>query len=99
MITDLKVILCEYDGVLDVKLCKTSHTNMVLLNGIREVLMRVDEISKHKILHLVKVGSGQTILITMQGRRPLCLRCRTVGHVRRDCEQNRTFARVVGQQD
>ena len=85
--------------MLDVKLCKTSRTNMVTLNGTREVLLRVDEILKHKIRHLVTFGSGQSTPITMQGPPQLCLRCRIVGHVRRDSGQMRTFARVVGQQD
>ena len=94
-----KAVLCDYGEVLDVKLCKTSHTNVVTLNGTREVLLRVDEVSKQKIPHLVTFSSGQCMLITMQGRPPLCLRCRMVGHVRRDCEHNRTFAKVVRQPD
>lgn len=44
--------------------------------------------------HLVEFGSGQCVLITMQGRPPLCLKCRCVGHVRKDCT-SRSWAQVV----
>ena len=55
------------------------------MNGMREVLLKTDEVQKQKIPHLVKLGSGQSILVTMQGRPPLCLKCHDVGHTCKDC--------------
>lgn len=84
--------------MIDIKLCKSSHEKVVAMNGVREVLLRTDEIRKQKIPHLVNFQSGQSILITMQGRPPFCLKCRELGHVRRNCPNNRSFARVATQE-
>ena len=91
----LKAILCEYGEILDIRMCKSSHANLVAMNGMREVTIKTDEVTKQKIPHLVTFSSGQSILITMRGRTPLCLKCREVGHVRRDCEDRRSFARIT----
>lgn len=93
----LKAIFCDYGEVIDVRLCKSSHAKLCALNGMREVLLKTDEILKQKIPHMVNFGSGQSILVTMSGRPPLCLKCREVGHVRRDCGSNRSFANVTRQ--
>ena len=37
----------------------------------------------------MKLGSGQSILITMKGRPPLCLKCNEIGHTRKDCPNER----------
>ena len=71
----LKAIFCDYEEVLDVNLCKSSYAHVCVLNGLREVVLRTDEIKQQKIPHLVKLGSGQSILVTMQGRPPFCLKC------------------------
>ena len=91
----LKAILCEYGEILDIRMCKSSHANLVAMNGMREVTIKTDEVTKQKIPHLFTFSSGQSILITMRGRSPLCLKCREVGHVRRDCEDRRSFARIT----
>lgn len=91
----LKAIFCDYGEVLDIRMCKSSFANLVALNGLREITLKTDEILKQKIPHLVKFNCGQSILVTMQGRPPLCLKCREVGHTRRDCEMNRSFAGVA----
>ena len=69
------------------------------MNGMREVLLKTDEMQKQKIPHLVKLGSGQSILVTMQGRPPLCLKCHDVGHTCKDCpsgpSNRRSFAGVA----
>ncbi|KAH6940261.1 hypothetical protein HPB50_026457 [Hyalomma asiaticum] len=41
-------------------------------------------VSAERIPHQMRVGSG-TALVVVPGRAPLCLRCRTTGHIRRDC--------------
>ena len=88
----LKGIFCDYGEILDIKRCKTVLTDSVFYNGVRELTMKVDETDKMKIPHLINFGCGQTILVTMQGRPPLCLKCRQVGHVRRDCGPTRQFS-------
>lgn len=90
----LKAIFCDYGEVLDVRMCKSSHEKLVAMNGMREVTIKTDEVLKQKIPHLINFRSGQSILLTMQGRPPLCLRCKCVGHVRKDCEQ-RLYAQSV----
>ena len=91
----LKAIFCEYGEVLDIRMCKSSHANLVAMNGMREVTIKTVEVTKQKIPHLVTFSSGQSILITMRGRSPLCLKRREVGHVRRDCEDRRSFATIT----
>ena len=85
----LKAIFCDYGDVLDVSMCKSSYAHVCALNGMREVLLKTDEIHKQRIPHLVKLSSGQSILITMQGRPPLCLKCNEIGHTRKDCPNAR----------
>lgn len=41
-------------------------------------------VSPERIPHQMRLGSG-TALVVVPGRAPLCLRCRTTGHIRRDC--------------
>lgn len=85
----LKAIFCDYGEVLDVNFCKSSYAHVCALNGLREVVLRMDEIKKQKIPHLVKLCSGQSILVTMEGRPPLCLKCSEIGHTRNDCPYGR----------
>lgn len=54
----LKSVFCEYGEVIEVKRLKTAHDNVVLLNGIREVTLKVDETEKLKIPHLWSVSFG-----------------------------------------
>ena len=77
------------------RFCKSSHANLVAMNGMREVTIKTDKVTKQKIPHFVTFSSGQSILITMRGRSPLCLKCREVGHVRRNCEDRRSFATIT----
>ncbi|KAM7300635.1 uncharacterized protein ISCGN_016243 [Ixodes scapularis] len=64
-----------------------------------------------RIPHQLRLGGG-TVLVVVPGRPPICLRCRTTGHIRKDCrvprcsecrafghEQadcTRSYARAVG---
>ena len=91
-------ILAPYGEILGIKGMKTSHARLSALNGTREVLLRTDEIHKQRIPHLIKFNSGQSVLITMAGRQPLCLKCHEVGHVRRDCPTNRSFSGLFSRQ-
>ena len=59
------------------------------------VALEVTETPKMAIPHLVKFDCGASVLITMPGRPPLCLRCSRVGHMRRDCNSRPSFSDVV----
>ena len=85
----LKAIFCDYGEVLEIQMCKSSYANVCAYNGQREVLLRTDEVHKQNIPHLVKLASGHSILITLQGRPPLCLKCGDLGHTRKDCPSNK----------
>ncbi|KAM7314187.1 hypothetical protein ISCGN_003972 [Ixodes scapularis] len=57
--------------------------NMETMN--REVCMTLhDTATSESIPHLLKVAGSQT-LVVMSGRPPLCLRCKRVVHIRRQC--------------
>ena len=85
----LKAIFCDYGEVLEIQMCKSSYAHVCAYNGQREVLLRTDEFHKQQIPHLVKLASGHSILITLQGRPPLCLKCGELGHTRKDCPSNK----------
>ena len=93
----VKAMLSDYGEIQEIRMCKSSYANLVAMNGIREVLIKTDEIKKQQIPHLINFGCGQSVLLTMQGRPPLCLKCKQVGHTRRDCEPRRTFASVASE--
>ena len=80
-------IFAEYGEVLDIKMNKTSHAKLTAFNG---------EFSKQRIPHLINFQSGQSILITLPGQLPFCLRCSEVGHVRGCCpDRLRGYASAV----
>lgn len=88
--------LHSFGDVVDVKMLKAAHANSVTFDGVREVRLRTDEMRKHTIPHVIHFNSGQTVLLTMQGRLPYCLKCKSVGHVRNKCpKNNRNYANAV----
>ena len=92
----LREIFAEYGEVLDIKMNKTSHAKLTAFNGQREVRLKCDEFRKQRIPHLINFQSGQSILITLPGRLPFCLRCSEVGHVRGRCpDRLRGYASAV----
>lgn len=55
---------------------------------VRTLVLRGD---MENIPHLMEVGVGSyrtTVLITIPGRKPVCLRCKKVGHIRSDCHED-----------
>ena len=80
--------LHSFGEVVDVKMLKEANANSVTFDGVREVRLRTDEMQKHTIPHVIHFNSGQTVLLTMQGRLPYCLECKSVGHVRNKCPKN-----------
>ena len=94
----LEEIFSEYGQVIDIKMMKTAHAKLVAQNGSREIRLKTDEFKKQTIPHLVKFKSGRSILVTMAGRPPYCLKCGNVGHVRARCVTRRAeYASVVQQ--
>ena len=91
----LTEILEPFGEVLDVNMLKSAHADCVTFDGVREVRLRTTEVKKQKIPHMVHLGSGQSLLVTMQGRLPYCFKCRSVGHVRQRCPKSRGFAAAV----
>ena len=91
----LREILSDYGEILEFKMLKAAHEKVVVLDGVREVKMRVDEVKKHAIPHIVHFNSGQSVLLTMAGRPPYCLKCKTVGHVRGNCPTKKSYATTV----
>lgn len=73
----------------------TGETRNIVRNGVRTVTITVGEMYKSYIPHLVKFDAGITMLITYQGREPLCLKCHEVGHMRRECLARRSYAQAT----
>ena len=90
----LHKILGQFGEVLNIKLLKTAHANVVTFDGVREVKLKVDEFQKQQLPHLVRFNSGQSILLTITGRPPYCLKCHQIGHTRQRCP-GRTYAHVT----
>ena len=90
----LHEILGQFGEVLSVKLLKTAHANVVTFDGVREVKLKVDEFQKQQLPHLVRFNSGQSILLTITGRPPYCLKCHQIGHTRQRCP-GRSYAHVT----
>ena len=88
--------LHSFGEVVNVKMLKAAHANSVTFDGVREVRLRTDEMRKCTITHAIHFNSGQTVLLTMQGRLPYCLKSKSVGHVRNKCpKNNRNYANAV----
>ena len=67
---------------------KYNHTSK---NGIRSFRAEVD--NKDLIPHLLTFKSPErdqpvTVLVTVMGRRPMCLKCKEIGHHRSECTSN-----------
>ena len=92
----LKAIFCDYGDVIDINWSKSAYANICAYNGIREVLLRTDEVKKQKIPHLVKLSIGQSVLVTVQSRPPLCLKCNDLGHTRKDCPSSKKTYSTAG---
>ena len=61
-------------------------------------MIETDEVNRRSLPYVVKFNGGYTALITMVGRHPMCLKCRNVGHIRRNCpgvSARRTYANAA----
>ena len=91
----LTEILDPFGEVLDVNMLRSAHADCVTFDGEREVRLRTTEVKKQKIPHMVHLGSGQSLLVTIQRRLPYCFKCQSVGHVCQCCPKSRGFAVAV----
>ncbi|MES9882660.1 MAG: hypothetical protein ABW185_17475 [Sedimenticola sp.] len=79
----------------------SGETRATVRNCVRTVVLKTGEMGIGEIPHMVKFDGGITILLTLPGRDPLCLKCHQVGHMRRTCPSNpatRTWADVAQSQ-
>ena len=90
--TLLKSIFATYGKVLDIfkdkEPCGITH----IQNGNRTVVLEVDHYQKSEIPHIIKFQCGQSVLVTFGGRPPMCLRCSEIGHFRRECLAQDSYA-------
>ena len=59
-----------------------------IATGVRQVVLTGD---RHQVQHILQVVDPDTAevwncLVTIAGRPPMCLRCKKVGHVRKNCD-------------
>ena len=73
-----------------VRECTVFTANETKHTGVRRVMMETDEIGKRSLPYIIQFHGGFTALITLPGRQPLCLKCRQIGHMRKDCKANQS---------
>ncbi|MES9885144.1 MAG: hypothetical protein ABW185_30250 [Sedimenticola sp.] len=78
-------LFSQYGKLIDISRECNTYKGADIYNGVRKVVLEVDECGRKSIPHLLEFACGQKVLVTMAGRPPLCLKCREVGHVRRSC--------------
>lgn len=97
----LKSVFADYGRVLNVQRLSQSYGQSLIHNGVREVTLEVTEIQRLAVPHLLKFEGGLSMLLTVAGRPPLCLRCSRVGHMRRQCpvfmDTRRSYSGVARQ--
>ena len=65
----------------------TKHTS------VGRIMIETDALEKYSLPYLVTYTGVYTALITVSGRPTLCLNCKTIGHLRKDClPQGTTYA-------
>ncbi|KAL3865834.1 hypothetical protein ACJMK2_043184, partial [Sinanodonta woodiana] len=89
-------VLSPFGKVLDITRQQTIlDKDTVTYNGTRLVKFQTTEFECKDIPHIISLGTCG-MLITMKGRPPVCLKCRQLGHLRKDCpEKTTTYASVA----
>ena len=59
--------------------------NSTKRSGVRRIVMETDENRRRALPYVITFRGGYTALITIPGRPPLCLKCKSIGHLRKDC--------------
>ena len=73
----------DYGRVMTIKRDKIMVTESEVAEG--ETIMT--EQGMTALPHVVTFNKGISMLLTLPGRAPLCLKCRSTGHIRRECPQ------------
>ena len=89
----LSEIFTKFGKVLRVTDEHFEFDGVEIATGVRRVLIEMEEEKVAYVPHLLSFACGARALVTMYGRPPLCLRCHTVGHIRRECPDRNTGAR------
>lgn len=76
--------LSEFGEVLDISREWSRETKNY--TGQRHMKMIVSEENRAAIPHTAQWNNGMKILLTMPGREPLCLKCGSLGHLRKFCQ-------------
>lgn len=84
---DVRNALAQYGKLLEIQREKWSRSGMEnIFTTTRTARLRLGKgLTIDDVPHQVRINGG-TVLITAQGRPPLCLKCKKMGHVRRDCQ-------------
>jgi hypothetical protein len=77
----------QFGEVLGIHRCQMTYPNKSETDGPVQVEMRIGVQERATVPHIVQNADTTSMLITMQGRPPLCLECNTKGHIRRDCPE------------
>ncbi|KAH3808489.1 uncharacterized protein LOC127833402 [Dreissena polymorpha] len=89
----LSEIFSKFGKVLRVTDEHFDFDGVPIATGVRRVFIDMEEEKLSCLPHLLNFACGAKALITMYGRPPLCLRCRNVGHVRKECPEQISGAR------
>ena len=81
------MLACHCKVILYVKECCVSDGFQSCATGVRQIMCEGNKSTMPYTLDIVCPFTGETfeILLTIYGRKPICLRCRMEGHIRRDC--------------
>ena len=93
----VRSFLAPYGKVMDVTRERVMlEQDKYCMGGTYSVEMVLSDRQKDEIPYLVKYDVGISMLITMAGRPPLCLKCNNIGHIRKNCPENLPRPQVSG---
>jgi hypothetical protein len=86
----IRTIFSEFGNVLDVDDEADAFTvnNYRIKTGIRTLTVEVSESQRIDFPHLIEFICGNLCLVTGGGRPPLCLLCKNVCHIKKNCPSN-----------
>jgi hypothetical protein len=80
-------IFSEYGNILEMNNESDNYSvnNIKIRNGICTIMVEVTEIQRREFPHLIEFECGNSCLVTGGGRPSLCLQCKHIGHIKRNC--------------
>ena len=85
----------RFGDVESVEREKTKFDIFEMESGVRLVKMVLSADDIKCLPHILSFKCGTRALVSVPGRPPVCLKCMTVGHVRRDCGADTGARRLV----